>query len=87
MEHAGGDYELNSTAIDFGIDVSGDELLAVCGSARSGVGRFYTATRDSKTSPWGDITPIASLADFEARTVQFVFRCPDALHDQRHRQA
>ena len=48
--------------------MSGDELLAVFGSARSGANRFYTATRSSKTDAWSNITPIASLADFQART-------------------
>ncbi len=60
--------ELNSTFDDFGIDVSGDELLAVFGSARSGASRFYTATRASRSEPWNNITPIASLSSFNART-------------------
>lgn len=60
--------ELNTIADEFGIDVSRDELLVVFGSARSGASRFYMGTRASKADPWSNVSLIASLADFKARS-------------------
>ncbi len=58
---------LNTTAHEHGIDVTGDELFAVFGSARDGTSQYYSASRTSAGDPWSNIKPIATLATFVPR--------------------
>ncbi len=61
---------LNTSAHEYAIDVTGDELLAVFGSARNGGnGQYFQATRASIADPWSNIQPIATLASFAPRAV------------------
>ena len=58
---------LNTSANEYGIDVTGDELFVVFGSARDGGnGQYYCASRTSISDPWSNIKPIATLASFRA---------------------
>lgn len=55
---------LNTSASEYGIAVSADELQAVFASNRSGQYRLYTASRFSPDESWSDVTLINALRDY-----------------------
>jgi len=58
---------LNTTDSELAPALTADELYMVFVSDRSGQKRYWTASRDSVTSPWDNLALIDSLAGFEAR--------------------